>query len=80
MNRGICSSLCSYGGAWPPPPKPLWVMIKTYPSLPEPRRCVVVVHVCQIMSIIKYNCYRNIPHSAPPNPPGLGLYPSIHEP
>ena len=33
---------------------------------------------------IKYDCYRNIPRSAPmgrlSNPPGLGLYPSIPEP
>ena len=43
------------------PPKPPGLGL--YPSIPEPRRRVVVVHVPQTLSTIKYDCYRNIPRS-----------------
>ena len=40
-----------------------------YPSIPEPRRCVAVVRVSRTLSTIKYECYRNIPRSAPMGAP-----------
>ena len=60
MNRGIYTSLCPYGEA--PPPKPLWLGL--YPSIPKPQRYVVIVSVPETLSTIKYDCYRNIRHSA----------------